>query len=487
MKLKFIPLSICTFLLLTSYTKAQTSIETTPSSITLTGTRCGWWENCTQQHTLSIQPSDGITNLEIIPLPLTSSDGRNLPANAIRPTVASPQISANRVLSIPLEFDPNRLPSGEFSGDILLTYQGGSQRIPVVIKVKDHWVLPLGILLVGVLFGIMVSAYREQGKPRDELLVRVGRLRTQMVSDSELERAKVFQDWIQDYLIDVETALQNQKFAEGTAAIAQAEAIWIKWRKGRTDWLELIKYQEMLIQQINKSGFDTPFVQAMIRQLNDALKNMPKLDDPGQLRDQLEAIAKEFQKYGQVMSKMAKLETLSQSDDALKQKSQEWRQQVAQMNPINVADPAALQSQLEAILSAMASVEAELDGAIALSSTAAVAPVSRGMEKVGRGGVTEVFSLPFSPAPAVRALSLEQQIQKANWRLKVFLWASYAIAVTFLAGAGFNELYADKPTFGAAPWRDYFALLAWGFGAEATRDAVTKTVKNWQLPGVKEG
>jgi hypothetical protein len=62
---------------------------------------------------------------------------------------------------------------------------------------------------------------------------------------------------------------------------------------------------------------------------------------------------------------------------------------------------------------------------------------------------------------------------------------SYVIAVVFLAGAGFRQLYVDQPTFGANPWKDYFALLAWGFGAEATRDAVTKVVQGWGLPGFK--
>lgn len=55
----------------------------------------------------------------------------------------------------------------------------------------------------------------------------------------------------------------------------------------------------------------------------------------------------------------------------------------------------------------------------------------------------------------------------------------------FLVGVGFSQLYSDQPTFGAHPWKGYFALLAWGFGAEATRDAVTKVIQGWELPGLK--
>jgi len=28
----------------------------------------------------------------------------------------------------------------------------------------------------------------------------------------------------------------------------------------------------------------------------------------------------------------------------------------------------------------------------------------------------------------------------------------------------------------------HFVLMAWGFGAEVTRDSVTKVVKDWKLP-----
>jgi len=91
----------------------------------------------------------------------------------------------------------------------------------------------------------------------------------------------------------------------------------------------------------------------------------------------------------------------------------------------------------------------------------------------------------MAPAPTARSLTWEEQGVKAGKQLRLFTWTSYAIALIFLAGSGFSQLYVDNPTFGANPWKDYFALLAWGFGAEATRDAVTKMVQGWGLPGVK--
>jgi hypothetical protein len=464
---------------------AQAAIEATPSSLTLSGTHC-LWKDCTQNHILTFRSSEAIAQLEIIPLPLTRENGQSIPSPLVPTKPASSQVLANRVLSIPLTFDPDRLPSGEYKGDLLITYQGGVQRIPVIIQVKDSWLPPLLVLLMGVILGVIVSAYREQGQPRDRLVVRIGQLRTQLLADRELEKAIAFQEWIEDHLIDVETALQRRQFAAGDAAIGEAEMLWVKWRKGREDWLRLMAYQEELTQQVTQLG-NNNFGQTAMRQLGDVIKKMPLLNSPEQLRDQLEAIAKQLYPYAQILSKTTKLnslvQALSKDDLPSSVNIQELRKRVDRISPVDLVDTETLSARLQENLNQMTDLESEIEGAIGLLPEA---PVSRGMEKVGRGG-GDLFTMPFAIAPAARPLSLDRQIEKANVRLRLFIWTSYAIAVIFLAGAGFVELYADKPKFGATPWRDYFALLAWGFGAEATREAVTKTVKNWQLPGLKEG
>jgi hypothetical protein len=460
----------------------QSAIEATPNSLTLTGTRC-FWGDCTQDHVLSIRTSEALAQLEVVPLPLTRENGQNIPSPLLPVAPVIPQVSANRVLSIPLKFNPARLSSGEYKGELLLTYQGGVQRIPVLIQVKDSWLPPLLVLLAGVILGVVVSAYREQGQPRDRVIVRIGQLRTQLLGDPELGKAIAFQEWIEDHLIDVEAALQRRQFVAGEAAIGEAEALWIKWRKGRADWLQLMAYQDQLTGQVTQLGSSRHFGQTAMRQLGDRIKNMP-MNSPEQLRDQLEAIAKQIYQYAQIMPKMTKLSHLVQSlpEDQLPVNFSALQKRFSQLSLVNVTDVETLSTRLEEALKQMVALEQEIDGAIAILPEA---PVQRGMEKVGRG--SEIFAMPFAIAPAARPISLERQIQKANGRLRLFVGTSYAIAVIFLAGAGFVELYADKPKFGAAPWRDYFALLAWGFGAEAARDAVTKTVRNWQLPGVKQG
>jgi hypothetical protein len=59
----------------------------------------------------------------------------------------------------------------------------------------------------------------------------------------------------------------------------------------------------------------------------------------------------------------------------------------------------------------------------------------------------------------------------------MFAIATYVVMLSLLAWTGFNELYASSPTFGAGGAASYLPLFLWGFGAEATRSAVTDLVK----------
>ena len=75
-------------------------------------------------------------------------------------------------------------------------------------------------------------------------------------------------------------------------------------------------------------------------------------------------------------------------------------------------------------------------------------------------------------APTNIALHLNKGFQQANLNLKIFASVSYIVALILLIGAGFNEMYFKNETFGERPFGDYFSLLAWGFGAEASREAI---------------
>ena len=112
-------------------------------------------------------------------------------------------------------------------------------------------------------------------------------------------------------------------------------------------------------------------------------------------------------------------------------------------------------------------------------------------EAIPRGrGIAEEKLAPIADKPVVgnapmgMTLNFQQSLERADLKLKTFVWVSYAIALLLLVGAGFSELYIDNETFGNKPFRDYFSLLAWGFGAEASREAIAKAIEGWGLAGL---
>jgi hypothetical protein len=456
-------------LLLAATVDAQSGITATPAQLTVAGTR-----GAVERRTLLLRTTDPITDLQAIPLDLARTDGNGiLPASAVQAALPSDEIAVNGLLAVPVTIDLHGAPSGEFSGGLLLSYHGGTLTVPVTVSVKDPWLPPLGVLLVGVALGVGVSAYRIRGRQRDEVLVRVGQLRAQMRSDANL--AQPFLSRIEAHLVDVEAALQAEKWQDAQTAVEQAEAVWVKWRKGRADWLAQLAYQAELAQRLEDEP-DVPCVQAVRRELEDALRNTPDLQGPDKLREQLDGLAQQINRYMRLQGRLDELNVLrsrlpADQAEPWRLKAQGLERRLQDLKPDDEAAYQTLQGEVEAAI-------AELDQLA--SQIGEPEMVAKGVRDLGAA----VLRL-LAPAPSARSLTVEEQVTGARTRLRLFTWASYTIAVALLAGAGFSELYVAKAAFGANAWGDYFTLLAWGFGAEATRAAIAQMVRNWGLPGIE--
>ena len=345
---------------------------------------------------------------------------------------------------------------------------------PVLVTRETRAPTPsLGVLLIGVTLGVGVSAYRVRGRQRDEVMVRVGQLRAQMRSDADM--AQPFRSRIEAHMVDVDAALQAEKWQDAQTAVEQAEAVWVKWRKGRADWLAQLAYQAELAQRL-EDGSDVPYVQAVRRELEDTLRNTPDLEGPDKLREQLDGLAQQINRYVRLQGRLDELNDLRtclpvDQSESWRLKAQTFQRRLQDLEPDDEAAYQTLQGEVEAAI-------AELDHLVSQRGEPEI------VAKEGRGLSAAVLRL-LAPAPSVRPLTVEGQVAGARARLRLFTWASYAIAVALLAGAGFSELYVAKSAFGANAWGDYFALLAWGFGAEATRAAVAQMVRNWGLPGIE--
>lgn len=437
-----------------------------PTQLIVTGTR-----GAVEKRHLLLRTSEPITELQLIALDLNRIDGAAVfPATAIDAVFPTDAMDADDLLTLSISIHLQDVPSGEFQGDLLVSFQQGTITVPITVRVKDPWIGPLIVLLAGVGLGIGVSVYRTRGKPRDELLIRIGEMRSQMRSDKEL--VDEFRSQIKSSLIDVEVATQAENWQEADQAFQQAEQIWRRWRKGRTDWLKQFAYYANLNEQIEALNPDAFYLRTIRRALEDVARLAPTLDGPDKLRDQLDALAREIEDYVQLKHMLDKLNSLR--DQVGEQQHEEWRLRglslQRRLDGLNPDDENALLSLQEDVNAAFV----ELTSLIPQSE--ALVP-SKATEKTG--GTTVINFIPL--APVAHPLPEEETLSRAQLRLKWFTLTTYAVAVILLAGAGFGELYVTNATFGANAWSDYFALLAWGFGAEAARASVTEMLKGWGL------
>jgi hypothetical protein len=458
---------------------AQTKVTPVPSNLTVLGTRCVLSQFGCEKMTrnLLLRGDRGMTNLQIYSLDLNRSDGAAVfPATAIRPAISQNSLQPNQPLTIPIQFDLATISSGEYNGAILLSYTEGELTIPVTIRVKDYPLAPLILLVLGVILGIGISSYRTEGMARDEILVRVGRLRVQMQADPQLDGS--FDRQIANYLIDVDTALESKRWEMAQQAFDRAIGIWDKWRKDRQEWVVQIQYRQELAKRLQEEmavTVDSFYLQSMRRQLEDWTRKTVDLASPLQLRDILDDLQQQFNRYLQGRSKLERLKQLTAE---------------LPLEPQTAWLPKIQQFQLG--LDSLSPPKNDLFTTWQKSIDGAIFELIQTLEKQK---TTEIFQNPIStlnraivypilaPVPAVRPPT--DPIEIARRRLLWFNWLSYALAVGLLAGSGFVQLYVTKPTFGANGFGDYFILMAWGFGAEVTRDSVTKVLRDWKLPGVK--
>jgi hypothetical protein len=464
---------------------AQPQVSATPRTMTVVGTR-----GIVETRTVFLRTDESITNLRVTAFDLFNADGTEVfPASSIRVSPPPKQANANDLLSFPVKFDLQNAPSGEFSGELLVRYQADELIIPVIVRVKDPWLLPFLTLLAGVGLSMAVSAYSTEGKLRDEITVSMIQLRTQIEEDKQgQEKAKPFWSRTNMYLEDAKVAHYTKQWEEAKKAVEEARKVWNKWYRNRTNWLLLIDYYEELKKRLEEPDLknsEARYIQAIKRQLDDTFQRLPELTEPRELRQSLSELSDQINLYLGIDSQLDKLNNLSNQLEG--ERRYEWEDRVINLQEkLNILLPSA-QTELDALKNEIS------EGITQLKKDLAAQPLQTLTETKSLSGMV------LQPPPTSSSTNISTSKSIKTWlistvskvwpdadgRLRLFSITSYLIALTLLAGGGFKELYLSRPTFGSEGWSDYFTLLAWGFGAEATRSAVTKVVRNWELPGSK--
>jgi len=480
--MKFARVSILKILFLTlaiwMESSAVTQAETTatPKSITVNAIR-----GETVTRTIALRANETIANPQVIPFDLSTTDGNSvLPATLIHAGKPTAQNGLNNLISTPIDFNLQNTPSGEYVGELLITQQGNEQVIPVIVKVKDNWQLPLLLLLGGVLLSVAVSTYSTSGKRRDEITVSIDNLRTQVAADRK--PARYFGERAYECL-DHALMLQNMKQLEAAQlSVNAAQATWSKWLQQKTVWLTQFNYCDTLKHRLGESDLQNSqaiCIRAISRALEEALQGAPDLANPSELRSQLDEMSQQVNRFLQLNSRLEKLKTLAAQLEG--DSSYEWEETIDDLDQQLLAQPMsdepgvkALMEKIEQSLETVRKV-AQSNQAYAGTKSAG-GDITTGLNLVPPPSATGIETAAQSATPKRGLpLLLAYFYPDADGRLRWFYIFSYLIVMGVLAGTGFNQLYLTKPTFGS--WADYIAVLGWGFGAEATRSAAVKALR----------
>jgi len=451
---------------------AQAEIVTTPSLITINATR-----GDIARRTLVLQPTAAVRELRAIALDAPSSDASTiLPASAIELEPLPPQLAATDVVSIPIQIDLRGVPSGEFTGSLLLVYGGGRQTVPLIVRVKDPWPWPLITLLLGVFIGMAVSAYSRQGKLSDEVTVSLDNLRKQ-IAPAQAE-ARSFWQRTEMYVAIAQNAQAANQLTDAQQALADARMIWNRWLRYQPSWHIQFEYSDTLRDRLTRHHQQFPdflAIQTLSRDLNEIFQMAPESADPKEFQEQLDQVANRLNTCLTTQQQLTQLRDLTTTLDgdagyAWEGAIATMQQHLFQLQPDDDAVYITLQQE-------MAATSTQL-------KTEMGATTSLMVEKSVMGVPSTLSLVPNAPLVRLRDPRDTKWplFRSAQGRLRLFSAASYLIAFIVLAGGGFNELYLGKPTFGAKGWGDYLSLLALGFGAEATRNVLMQSNQTPRQP-----
>ncbi|MEB3210551.1 MAG: hypothetical protein VKL39_04325 [Leptolyngbyaceae bacterium] len=488
---------------------AQTVPLVRPPALTIVGTKGG-----IEQRTLVLRLPNADTPVNIYTFDIYNSDSTVVfPSQAIEIPLPATAKRTNEFISIPVTFDLTPIalpdgnyipiPSGEFTGELLLTYEEAGENfevsIPLIVRVKDSWPLPLLLLVMGVILGMTVSSYSSGGRLSDEVTVRLNRLQAQIRQYGK--EAQPFANRAGTFIADARHANDAKQLEEARLAASQARDIWRKWYRQKDDWHNQLVYHGTLTQQVEKelAELSTHYVQVIRHELDDLMRTIPDLPNPSELQSKLRAIAQQLRDYGQMRNQFEQLkEAIAKRYHQLSTDEQKdfdenmfnLENEIYTLTPDKEGGVSTLATNIQ-------KVRRKLNASISTTYIPIATGMSESSEEGDRPKPKNRSDLTFIPEPIQVPQTSPRKISglpkwvgpfitniwpDADGRLRGFYAASYIISVVLLAGGGFNELYIAKPTFGANAWGDYFALLAWGFGAEAARNTVTQVLRNTSEP-----
>jgi hypothetical protein len=417
------------------------------------------------------------------------------------------ELVPGQALSIPLTFRIGETSSsGEYSGNLLVQHDKGDLLVPITVKVRDTWWMALSILGVGVSLATMLSAYQANGFDRDEVRLKIYRLRQKMQSDLKnttlTHVAERFQDRVNFYLEEVDVQLDEKKWEEARKSFKEGQVVWSRWTKEQKAWLEVWKYiEEDLKSRVGEGTSNISGNTSYGEELNDrfekAFSTIATYETPEKFGQSLIDIKKSVDNYSRCNHKFNEIEELEQE---LSNNERAGPDCINTLNKLKESLKNFTLNDLNGCKAWMGQADKLYESLIALRSSALP---SGGIYKRSGNSPPESPVLLLRSIPGAENLEVDsttidvieclvqEEKKKAYFfpfhirlpwqgeQIRVFLFrkGTHLVAIILICGTGLGQIYGSNPVFGANPAVDYFGLLAWGFSIEMTREKIAQRFK----------
>lgn len=194
------------------------------------------------------------------------SGTRLLRAEKVRTKLVSDTLSGGGLMPVSVAIDLYDVPSGKYTGELRVTDAYlNDLSIPLEVSVRDRWPAPLVAIISGVLLGMIVSGYRGRGKTRDELVVRMELIKTQVSESGKLK--PILQRLIDPILAEAQANIAAMKWDPASATVERAEVLLRRWLGAGEEWITQLERLQSLHDSITGDLANAPFGRELQRHL----------------------------------------------------------------------------------------------------------------------------------------------------------------------------------------------------------------------------
>ncbi len=367
-------------------------------------------------------------------LTMRSTKGQTLPAGAVRVDTDTPfSLESGEAKPLQVVVAGQNLKAGEYSGTLMVTVRNQSAplQLPIRVKLKHGWLLPLIVLAGGLALGYVLHWWKEEGKVSRDLMNEIQKLA------KELKPGKKLQADVRD----------------GALALLQEAVKLVDQGAPASEIREKYEAAQVLV--------------------NDAREAADTL-----LTDTLEPLRKRVRAPGEGQAMRGKLEKeLTLIEERVKQG--EYRS-LGEAQKLLVDPSKGIQAEiayLQELEGKLAEVVDEEKREAATMTFAAQVEFKEMRRVLKEAGVTvgpPKPGLDFAPKRHEAAQSRADTFE-LSWKRKLLLSVPGAIAAIvaylFTLVVGWVSIYVASDTFGANP-QDYISLFLWGSVVETVRGKV---------------